>query len=48
MRLRLRMHRAAAAHLYDTPLSRDQVITADKNEEHVIVEAVVNDSDRLD
>lgn len=45
--LRLRMHRAAASHLYDTPLSRDQVITPQQGGEWVIVEATVKDSDRL-
>lgn len=48
VRLRLRMHHASAAHLYDTPLSRDQVITSQEDSEYVIVEATVNDSDRLE
>lgn len=48
VRLRLRMHHAAASHLYDTPLSRDQVITSQEGGECVIVEATVNDSDRLE
>lgn len=42
------MHRASAAHLYDTPLSRDQVITPQEGSEYVVVEATVNDSDRLE
>lgn len=42
------MHHAAASHLYDTPLSRDQVITSQEGGECVIVEATVNDSDRLE
>ncbi len=48
VRLRLRMQRDAAAHLHDTPLSRDQRVTTAGDGEHVIVEATVNDSDRLE
>lgn len=47
VRLRLRMHRASASHLYDTPLSSDQVITPQGDTESVIIEATVKDSDRL-
>lgn len=47
VKLRLRMHRDAAAHLHDTPLSHDQKITPEQDSEHVLVEATVNDSDRL-
>lgn len=48
VRLRLRMQRDAAAHLHDTPLSHDQTVTSEGDGEYVIVEATVNDSDRLE
>ena len=45
--LKLRMHSAAAAHLYETPLSVDQVITAAKRKDYVTVTATVQKSLRL-
>lgn len=47
MVLKLRMHAAVAAHLYETPLSVDQVITPAKRSGYVAVTATVEKSLRL-
>lgn len=48
IKLRLLMTREAAAHLYETPLSREQTITLQSDGNHAIVEATVDDSNRLE
>ena len=47
IKLVLRMKRPAAAHLYETPLSEDQVITDDEREGWVRVEATVCETSQL-
>lgn len=48
IKIRLLMTREAAAHLHETPLSTDQTITPKGDDSHVIVEATVEDSNRLE
>jgi predicted DNA-binding transcriptional regulator YafY len=45
--LQVRFDRAAAAHLYETPLSADQIIE-DSGADHVLVRATVRDTARLE
>jgi predicted DNA-binding transcriptional regulator YafY len=47
IQLKLNMDRGAAAHLYETPLSEDQIIE-DLDAEHVIVAATVRDTAQLE
>lgn len=47
IKLVLRMEEAAAEHLYETPLSEDQVITQDLKKGWVCVEATVRDTSQL-
>ena len=46
IRLEAKFNRGAAAHLYETPLSEDQVIT-DLDENNVLVTATVRDTEQL-
>ena len=47
IRLKAKFHRAAAAHLIETPLSEDQT-TVDLDADHVIVTATIRDTSQLD
>lgn len=47
IKLILRMEAPAAEHLYETPLSEDQVITKDKREGWVRISATVHDTSQL-
>jgi predicted DNA-binding transcriptional regulator YafY len=47
IQLKLKMNRAAAAHLYETPLSEDQTIT-ESGTDYVVVTATVRDTAQLE